>query len=65
MELEKQLSEVTSRRRAQVGTGARSEKIKTYHYKDSRCSDHRTKVNYDLAKVLEGDWNHHPGVYLC
>eukprot|EP00894_Picocystis_sp_ML_P000199 jgi/Pico_ML_1/50716/g1875.t1 len=55
MELEKQLSEVTSRRRAQVGTGARSEKIKTYNYKDSRCSDHRTKVNYDLAKVLEGD----------
>ena len=55
IELEKQLSEVSSRRRAQVGTGARSEKIKTYNYKDSRCSDHRTKVNYDLNKVLEGD----------
>lgn len=55
IELEKQLSEVSSRRRAQVGTGARSEKIKTYNYKDSRCSDHRTKVNYDLTKVMEGD----------
>ena len=40
---------------AQVGTGSRSEKIKTYNFKDSRVSDHRTKVNYDLNRVLEGD----------
>ena len=39
----------------QVGTGSRSEKIKTYNFKDSRVSDHRTKVNYDLNCVLEGD----------
>ena len=39
----------------QVGTGSRSEKIKTYNFKDSRVSDHRTKVNYDLNRVLEGD----------
>ena len=39
----------------QVGTGSRSEKIKTYNFKDSRVSDHRTKVNYDLSRVLEGD----------
>lgn len=38
-----------------MGTGSRSEKIKTYNYKDSRVSDHRTKQNYDLNKVLEGD----------
>ena len=38
----------------QVGTGARSEKIKTYNFKDSRMSDHRTKTNYDLNKVLSG-----------
>lgn len=54
MELEKQRSEVAARRRNQVGTGSRSEKIKTYNYKDTRMSDHRTKANYDLNKILEG-----------
>ena len=39
----------------QVGTGARSEKIKTYNYKDTRMSDHRTKENFDLIKVMDGD----------
>lgn len=39
----------------QVGTGSRSEKIKTYNFKDSRVSDHRTKVNFDLNKVMNGD----------
>lgn len=38
-----------------MGTGSRSEKIKTYNYKDSRVSDHRTKMNFDLNRVLEGD----------
>ncbi len=38
-----------------MGTGSRSEKIKTYNFKDSRVSDHRTKVNYDLDRILQGD----------
>jgi len=38
----------------QIGTGDRSEKIKTYNYKDSRVSDHRIKANFDLNKCLEG-----------
>lgn len=35
--------------------GSRSEKIRTYNYKDNRMSDHRLKINYDLAKALEGE----------
>lgn len=54
MELEKQRAEISARRKSQVGTGSRSEKIKTYNYKDSRMSDHRTKLNFDLNKALEG-----------
>ena len=37
-----------------MGTGTRSEKIKTYNYKDSRVSDHRSKNNYTLDAVLDG-----------
>ena len=54
IEMEKQMSEITSRRKAQIGTGARSEKIRTYNYKDSRVSDHRIKVNYDLTNFING-----------
>ena len=46
---------VSEARRSQIGSGGRSEKIRTYNYKDSRCSDHRTKVNADLNKTLDGD----------
>ena len=55
MEIEKQQAEVASARRSQIGTGSRSEKIRTYNYKDSRCSDHRLKSNFDLNKVLDGE----------
>lgn len=54
MELEKQRSEVSGARRAQVGTGARSEKIRTYNWKDSRCSDHRIGQNFPLQMFLDG-----------
>jgi peptide chain release factor 1 len=54
MELEKQRAEISARRKSQVGTGSRSEKIKTYNYKDTRMSDHRTKMNFDLNKAMEG-----------
>ena len=40
--------------RAQVGTGSRSEKIRTYNYKDSRCTDHRLSTNFALDSVLSG-----------
>jgi peptide chain release factor 1 len=54
MEIEKQRLELSSQRQSQIGSGSRSEKIKTYNYKDSRVSDHRLKTNYALEGVLEG-----------
>ena len=54
MKLKEQQDEVSSRRRSQVGTGARSEKIRTYNYKDNRVTDHRLGKNFTLASALEG-----------
>eukprot|EP00879_Flechtneria_rotunda_P017984 GHRR01018848.1.p1 GENE.GHRR01018848.1~~GHRR01018848.1.p1 ORF type:complete len:252 (+),score=84.68 GHRR01018848.1:984-1739(+) len=54
-ELQKQQEMLRAKRMSQVGTGDRSEKIKTYNYKDSRCSDHRLKQNFDLNKQLDGE----------
>ena len=52
--LREQQEAVTSMRRSQVGTGSRSEKIRTYNYKDSRVTDHRLGENFTLATILEG-----------
>jgi peptide chain release factor 1 len=43
-----------SARLAQVGTGDRSEKIRTYNYKDNRVTDHRLGRNFSLEPVLDG-----------
>ena len=55
MKLREQQEAVTSMRRSQVGTGSRSEKIRTYNYKDNRVTDHRLGHNYSLNPFLEGD----------
>jgi peptide chain release factor 1 len=44
----------SSDRRAQVGSGDRSEKIRTYNYKDNRTTDHRLGRNFSLDPVLDG-----------
>ena len=44
----------SSQRRAQVGSGDRSEKIRTYNYKDNRVTDHRLGRNFALETVLNG-----------
>lgn len=54
MKLQEQQDAVSSMRRSQVGTGSRSEKIRTYNYKDNRATDHRLGVNFVLNSVLEG-----------
>jgi peptide chain release factor 1 len=55
IKLREQQDAITSMRRSQVGTGSRSEKIRTYNYKDSRLTDHRLGQNFTLAPVLAGD----------
>ena len=55
IKLQEQQAEVSSMRRSQVGTGSRSEKIRTYNYKDNRATDHRLSQNFSLAPLLEGD----------
>ncbi len=56
--LEMEIAEANARERsarlAQVGTGDRSEKIRTYNYKDNRTTDHRLGCNFSLEPVLEG-----------
>jgi peptide chain release factor 1 len=55
MKLREQQEAVSSMRRSQVGTGARSEKIRTYNYKDNRVTDHRLGQNFTLSSILEGE----------
>ncbi len=55
-ELEKQRLERESERRGQVGSGDRSEKIRTYNFPQNRVTDHRVNVsNYNLPAVMDGD----------
>ncbi len=53
-ERERQAAEQAAARSAQVGTGARAEKIRTYNFPQNRVTDHRVKVNVPLEQVLGG-----------
>jgi peptide chain release factor 1 len=56
MELRKQQDAIAQERRGQVGTGERSEKIRTYNFPQSRITDHRINfTTHRLHDVLEGD----------
>jgi peptide chain release factor 1 len=56
MEEEKRRAELDETRRSQVGSGERSEKIRTYNYPQSRVTDHRIGVSsYNLPAVMDGD----------
>jgi peptide chain release factor 1 len=54
--LAEQQAELAADRRAQVGTGDRAEKIRTYNYGERRVTDHRVKLTvHNLDQVLEGE----------
>ncbi len=56
MELRKQQEAIAKDRRSQVGTGERSEKIRTYNFPQNRITDHRINfTTHQLTEVLNGD----------
>lgn len=58
LEQEKANSEQAAERRSQVGTGDRSEKIRTYNFPQGRVTDHRIKyTSHRLSEILDGDIN--------
>ena len=56
MMLQKQQSEISAERKSQVGSGDRSERIRTYNFPQGRCTDHRIGLTlYKLDGILDGD----------
>ena len=58
MELEKRQNAEADARRSQIGTGDRSEKIRTYNFPQGRVTDHRIKLTlYKIDSIMNGDIN--------
>ena len=55
LELQKQTKEITDLRRSQVGTGDRSERIRTYNFPQGRLTDHRINQNLNVWTVIDGE----------
>jgi len=65
-EQDRQAAELSAARRSQVGGGGRSEKIRTYNYKENRVTDHRIKLTlHKLDRVLMGDLDELTGALMA
>jgi peptide chain release factor 1 len=54
---QEEAKKISDARRAQIGTGDRSEKIRTYNYPDRRVTDHRINfTSYQLEKIMDGEF---------
>lgn len=56
MELKKQNEKISSQRKTMIGSGDRSDKIRTYNFSQNRVTDHRIGLTlYNLSNIIEGD----------
>ena len=57
-EEEKRMTELSANRKSQIGSGDRSEKVRTYNFPQNRVTDHRINLtSYNLDRVMDGDIN--------
>lgn len=65
IEVQKQMKEVTDLRRSQVGTGDRSERIRTYNFPQGRLTDHRIGQNLNVWTVIDGELDELIGLLMA